>query len=255
MFKQTEDFTKERLQKLVIFCTRDCVCPEIRSEAVKVAARGIVYSHCIDLKITLSIQSWGDPEVFAVDGHRLKEVTDVEDKVGAQAMIVAVQQNKELGLDLAVLDGKIVKQILAREDLGELEKLELNGVDLVGEANPENTWISLMKASKKWSVEHLIMRASKENWATLASISKTGSINFLTICYRYAGAPWLDEVNLEDARTQLFEKESRNKYDFLAFNIQWTLGIWFKICHKNICKKNHILRKMAGILFVANLYF
>merc|ERR1719450_1046634 len=45
VFKQTEDFTKERLKKLVIFCTRDCVCPEIRFEAVKVAARGIVYPH------------------------------------------------------------------------------------------------------------------------------------------------------------------------------------------------------------------
>ena len=208
MFKQTEDFTKERLQKLVIFCTRDSVCQEIRSEAVKVAARGIVYSHGIDLKISLSIQSWGDPEVFAVNGNRLKEVTDVEGKVGAHATIVAVQQEKKNLFNL--LNMKIEKQILARDDLGQLEKVELNSVELVGVANPEKPWISLMKASKNWRVEHLIMTATKDNWATVASISNTGSIKILTISYHYAAARRLDEVNLEDARTQLFGKESRN---------------------------------------------
>ena len=209
MFKHAEDFSKERLQKLVIFCTRGSICPEMKAEVVKVATRGIVFDHGMDLKISLSIQGWGDPEIFAVDGHRLKEVTNVEEKVGAHATIVAVQQNKELGEDLAALDEKIVKQILAWVDLGELEKLELNGVDLLGETNPENPWLSLMKGSKEWSVEHLIMRSTKEIWATLASISNTGSIKYLTICYRYAGSPWLNEVNLEDARTQLFGKESK----------------------------------------------
>ena len=43
VFKRAEDFTKERLMKLVGFCTRDDVCREIKAEVVKLAARGIVY--------------------------------------------------------------------------------------------------------------------------------------------------------------------------------------------------------------------
>ena len=78
--------------KLVGFCTRDGVCREIKAEVVKLAARGIVYDDGMDLKITITIQSWGDPELFAVDGDRFEEVANVEEWVGVEATIVAVQQ-------------------------------------------------------------------------------------------------------------------------------------------------------------------
>ena len=92
VFKRVKDFTKETLMKLVGFCTRDGVCREIKAEVVKLAARGIVYDDGMDLKITITIQSWGDPELFAVDGDRFEEVANVEEWVGVEATIVAVQQ-------------------------------------------------------------------------------------------------------------------------------------------------------------------
>ena len=93
MFKQPgENFTKEMLRKLVSFCTRENVSREIKAEVVKLSARGIVDDSDMYLKITLAIQSWGDPELFVVNGFRFEEVANVEERVGVRATIVAVEQ-------------------------------------------------------------------------------------------------------------------------------------------------------------------
>ena len=122
---------RRTFKKLVMFCTRPRVCPEMKAEVVKQAAREVAFDHGMDLKITLSIQGWGDPEIFAIDGHRLEEVTKVEQKVGAHANIVSVQHKFKFP-GCRVLDEEIVKRILAREErlLGELDKLELSEVCL-----------------------------------------------------------------------------------------------------------------------------
>ena len=199
MFKEgLEHLNRRTFKKLVMFCTRPRVCPEMKAEVVKQAAREVVFDHGMDLKITLSIQGWDDPEISAIDGHRLKEVTKVEQKVGAYTNIVSVQHNKKY--PGRVLDEEIVKGILAREErhLGELDKLELSRVDLSGETNPENPLLSLMKTSKEWRVELLIIEDMKDILATLARISNTGRIRFLIFCT--TGPSWLNEVNLEDVR-------------------------------------------------------
>ena len=79
-----------------------------------------------------------------------------------------------------------------------MDKLELSRVDLSGETNPENPLLSLMKTSKQWRVELLIIEDMKDILATLARISKTGHIRFLIFCT--TGPSWLNEVNLEDVR-------------------------------------------------------
>ena len=83
---------KRTFKKLVMFCTRPRVCPEMKAEVVKQAAREVAFDHGMDLKITLAIQSWGDPELFVVNGFRFEEVANVEERVGIRATIVAVEQ-------------------------------------------------------------------------------------------------------------------------------------------------------------------
>ena len=198
MFKEGEHFKRRTLKKLVLFCTRDRICPEMKFEVLKQAAREIGYDSGMSLKVTLSIQGWGDPEIFSVDGHRLKELTNVEEKVGAHATIVSVQHNRQYPR-CKVLDEVIVKQILAREDrhLGELDKLDLSRVDLCRDTSPENPLLFLMKTSKEWRAEVLIIDDMKDILAAVASISNTGRIRNLIFCT--TGASWVNDVNLEDA--------------------------------------------------------
>ena len=203
MLKQAGDFTKETLQRLVIFCTRDSVCPEMRSEVLKVAARGIAYGYGMNLKFTLSLQGWGVPELFAVDGDQFGELTNIEEKIGAQATVVSIQQHKlrtELGMGFHVPDEGIVKQILARGEHQHegLDELRLTEVMLCGiDTNPENPLLTLMKASKEWWVEFLYIEDNKDIWATLASIANAGGIKVL--CCN-VGHRWLNDVDLADVR-------------------------------------------------------
>ena len=67
--------------------------------------------------------------------------------------------------------------ILARNDscLGELDKLEPSMVDLRVSNNVKSVFfLDLMKASKKWKLEALLMDCFKEIRMTLARISKVG---------------------------------------------------------------------------------
>ena len=209
VFKQTGDFPEETLKRLVAFCSRDLVCPEIRSEVLKVAARGMVYNPGtswhgsvygrMEFKITLTIQGWNDPELFAVDGGRLEELANIEEKVGVHATILSVQQYEkcrcggwswvglgwECGCNYLLDLEKVVKNILAR-DLGKLEKLELKHVNLRGELpykdrNPENP-LTLMRASKSWRVNVLhIDDASFDSWFPLVGSSNIGDIKHLVV--------------------------------------------------------------------------
>ena len=221
VFKQTGDFPEETLKRLVTFCSRDLVCPEIRSEVLKVAARGMVYNPGtswqgsvygrMELKITLTIQGWNDPECFAVDGGRLEELANIEEKVGVQATTLSVQQYEkcpcggECGCDYLLDLEKVVKNILAR-DLGKLEKLELSSVNLRGELpykdrNPENP-LTLMRASKSWRVNVLhIDDASFDSWVPLAGSSNIGHIKHLVV--KPSQPLW---ENLEDMRKEYLSR-------------------------------------------------
>ena len=197
VFKQTGDFPEETLKRLVAFCSRDLVCPEIRSEVLKVAARGMVYNPGtswhgsvygrMELKITLTIQIWNDPELFAVDGGRLEELSNLEEKVGVHATILSVQQYEkcpcggECGCDYLLDLGKVFKKILSW-DLGELENLELRSVNLRKDRQHKNTFLSLMRASKRWRVDFLFIDdASFDSWVPLAGSSNIGHIKHLFV--------------------------------------------------------------------------
>ena len=207
VFKQPEEnFTKETVGKLVTFCTRDNVCREIKAEVVKLAAQGIADGSDMDLKITLAIQSWGDPELFVVNGFRFEEVANVEERVGVRATILAVEQaDREWwcgGVPVVeTVYQQIVEMILARNDrcLGGLDRLELVGVNLCLSENPHNLFfLSLLKASKRWKVGVLFMDSFKDIWMMLAHISNVGRIDCLVI--RLSGPLSLDAVDRENLR-------------------------------------------------------
>ena len=206
--KLAGDFSKETLHKLVIFCTRDSICPEMQYEVLKIAARGIAFGQDRkELKFTLSIQGWGDPELFDIDGDHFAELSQIEKKIGVQVAIVSVQQfefftishDPVAGVVLTeslVLDERIVKQLLLRE----VDKLGLRLPKVMmfeSGFNPEKPLLSLMKASKKWRVEFLYIEDNKDIWATLASIANNGSIKHLRC---KIGSRWLNDVNLADVR-------------------------------------------------------
>jgi len=228
----------------VIFCTRDIVCPEMRSEVLKVAARGIAYVNGIsmDLKFTLSIQGWGDPELFVVDGHRFGELTNIEEKIGAQVTVVSVQQHQVFLIngiwfdevdEMDEMDEGVVKQILAHGDHqhGGLDKLKLIEVMCGINTNPENPLLTLMKGSRKWRVEWLFIEDNKDIWATLASIANTGSVNKL-VCN--VGHRWLNDVDLADVRklweisrrVQFQDPEDFGSQNVLFFNHRRQLYPW-----------------------------
>ena len=207
VFKHPEEnFTKETVGKLVTFCTRDNVCREIKAEVVKLAAQGIADGSDMDLKITLAIQSWGDPELFVVNGFRFEEVANVEERVGVRATILAVEQaDREWwcgGVPVVeTVYQQIVEMILARNDrcLGGLDRLELVGVNLCLSENPHNLFfLSLLKASKRWKVGVLFMDSFKDIWMMLAHISKVGRIDCLVI--RPTEPVSLDAVDRENLR-------------------------------------------------------
>ena len=215
VFKQTGDFPEETLRRLVAFCSRDLVCPEIRSEVLKVAARGMVYNPGrlgslygrMEFKITLTIQGWNDPELFAVDGGRLEELANIEEKVGVHATILSVQQYEkcpcggECGCDYLLDLGKVFKKILSW-DLGDLEKLDLRSVNLRKDRHHKNTFLSLMRASKRWRVDFLcIDDTSFDSWVPLAGSSNIGHIKHLVV--KPSQPLW---ENLEDMRKEYLSR-------------------------------------------------
>ena len=78
---------------MVEFCNQAKVGPEMRSEVVKVFARMIELSdpEGPEIKIRLAIQSWGSPETLVVNGDRLEELTEVEEKLESKAAILAIE--------------------------------------------------------------------------------------------------------------------------------------------------------------------
>ena len=99
--------------------------------------------------------------------------------------------------------------ILARNDscLGELDKLEPSRVDLHVSNNVKSVFfLDLMKASKKWKLEALLMDCFKEMWMTLAHIS-----NRVAKCHGYGGyirVKRLEGWGKESGRIHSFGKSS-----------------------------------------------
>ena len=88
-----KEFNKDTLKRMVEFCNQTKVGPEMRSEVVKMAAGMIKFPDLVrpEIKIRLAIQSWGSPETLVVNGDRLEELTEVEEKLESKAAILAIE--------------------------------------------------------------------------------------------------------------------------------------------------------------------
>ena len=214
--KDTSYFNEETLKRMVEFCNQANVSPEMRSEVVKVAAGMIEFPEPAnfdsfesatdpeysEIKISLSIQGWGYPQTFEVDGNRLEELTNVEDKLGAQTTIVAIEAYSGPIEDIQKI--KLISDRLCQNP-GELTWVDLDVADLrlsLVERDVIDAHISLLKANcKKWKIGELILDGNKDTWAALASIAATGHIFTLELeIFSSDDATWLGGVNQEDIR-------------------------------------------------------
>ena len=214
--KDTSYFNEETLKRMVEFCNQANVSPEMRSEVVKVAAGMIEFPEPAnfdsfesatdpeysEIKISLSIQGWGYPQTFEVDGNRLEELTNVEDKLGARTTIVAIEAYSGPIKDIQKI--KLISDRLCQNP-GELTWVDLDVADLrlsLVERDVIDAHISLLKANcKKWKIGELILDGNKDTWAALASIAATGHIFTLELeIFSSDEATWLGGVNQEDIR-------------------------------------------------------
>ena len=217
------------------------VSPEMRSEVVKVAATMFEFPEPVDpferslgvsdsddsddqdgsddwddqekskIMIRLRIGGlWGFPQTLEVDGNRLEELIKVEEKVGARATIVAVEIYSELIEDMKIkLIADRVRQNPGSSDHveqnpGELTMVDLGTVDLSEDSEHSDMipdLVSLLKASKRWSIGRLILESEKDVWTALANVAHTGSIFDLHIWSSDTDVgAWLRDVNREDVR-------------------------------------------------------
>ena len=208
------DFTKEQMEELVLFgmgLFGISGSPEMMSEVVKEAARRFPVSE--NVKLTIAIQSWGNPETFEVDGNFLKELTRVAEAVEAKFAITEVQ-------DSAAKKQRFIKPIFELIDAhiaqqGEmLSRLELKEVSLCGGfIKDRNFFFNLQRASQEWRVLDLIVYKRKD-FETLARYSANGRIDTFHFRAHY---------RLPRARLHLVEDVKRvwritNKFVFRLFD-------------------------------------
>ena len=180
---------------------------------------------------------WGFPQTLEVDGNRLEELIKVEEKVGARATIVAVEIYSELIEDMKIkLIADRVRQNPGSSDHveqnpGELTMVDLGTVDLSEDSEDSDMipdLVSLLKASKRWSIGRLILESEKDVWTALANVAHTGSIFILHIWSSDGGWAWLRDVNQEDVR-KVWEATydlgiEMGREDMFHFEMEWFHG-------------------------------
>ena len=213
-------FNEETLKRMVDFCNEANLSPEMRLEVVKVVAGMIEFEFprpasfdCDsfesfdaedpenEIMIRLTIQGWGYPQTFEVDGNRLEELTNVEENLGVRATIVAIKAYSGPIEDLLRI--LLIADRLSRNP-GEVTRLDLAVAELDGDNRDLiDAHVYLLKGNiKKWSITDLDLDENKDTWAALASIAATGHIFVLRI-YSFSGAAMraaMGEVNQEDIR-------------------------------------------------------
>jgi len=211
-------FNEETLKRMVDFCIEAKLSQEMRSEVVKVVAGMIEFPQPGDfdcdffesfdpvdpeIMIRLTIQGWGHPETFEVDGNRLEELTNVEENLGVQATIVEIKAYSGPFEDVQKI--KLISDRLSRNP-GELTWLDLAVAELDRDyyRGLIDAHVSLLGANiKKWSIGALDLDENKDTWASLASIAATGHIFVLRIYSSRSSddeATMLEEVNQENIR-------------------------------------------------------
>ena len=126
--QDTERFNEGTLKRMVEFCTQTKVGPQMRSEVVKVAAgmTELPGPERPEIKIRLTIQSWGSPKTLEVNGDRLQELTKVEEKLGSKATILAIEASSGHVQDTRI---KLISDRVSQNP-GELALVDLSYVNL-----------------------------------------------------------------------------------------------------------------------------
>ena len=180
-------FSKKQMEELVLFAKGlfgISGSPEMMPEVVKEAARRFPVSE--NVKLTIAIQSWGNPESFEVGGIFLETLTRVAEDVGAKFAITEVQDSatgfrfpgfmRLIEPIFKLIDGHVAQQ----EQM--LTRLELKEVSLCdGFIKQRNFFFNLQRASQEWRVLDLIVYKRKD-FETLARCSANGRID--TIHFR-----------------------------------------------------------------------
>ena len=196
------DFTKEMMEKLRVLGQEGLFgfsgSPEMMAEVVREAAQR--FPVLGNIKITIAIQSWGEPETFEVDGNKLKELTRVADAVGAKFVIKRLKESEsgDLKTDQLIFQpfSTLIDAHIAQQEEGLLDKLELNKVSLPGGwLDCRKFFFDLQKASREWSVQELIVY-KRMDFATLARYSGSlHTVNTLHFRAHYKlEARWQDDV-------------------------------------------------------------
>ena len=176
------DFTKEQMDELVLFgrgLFGISGSSEMMAEVVKEAAQRL--GKLGNFKMTIAIQSWGNPDTCEVDGKYLEELTRVAEAVGATFSIKEFEESEtEMSENLCFHKPvfTLIEAHIAQQE-GGLSKLELNKVSLPGGCVEfRKFFFNLQRASQEWSVLNLIIY-KRMDFGTLARYSPTGSINTL----------------------------------------------------------------------------
>ena len=191
------EFTKEHMEDLRLFglgLFGISGSPEMMSEVVKEAARRFPLVQ--NVKLTITIQSWGNPDTVEVDGENLEDLTKVSQAVGAKFTITEVQ-DLETHITGGLLSHQSTFRLIAAhlaQQKERLSKLELTKVNL-SLPGAHDLFFNLQRACIKWSVQNLILYKRKD-CETLARNAATGSINtlHLRVNYRLPRARWQDDV-------------------------------------------------------------
>ena len=196
------DFTKEMMEKLRVLGQEGLFgfsgSPEMMAEVVREAAQR--FPVLGNIKITIAIQSWGEPETFEVDGNKLKELTRVADAVGAKFVIKRLKESEsgDLKTDQLIFQpfSTLIDAHIAQQEEGLLDKLELDKVSLPGGwMDFRKFFFNLQRASREWSVQELIVY-KRMDFATLARYSGSlHTVNTLHFRAHYKlEARWQDDV-------------------------------------------------------------
>ena len=186
LLRKTDELSKEKVEELVGFGSSQI--PEMMAEVLKETARRMSRPgnepqkiRAGYVKMMLSIQGWGSPDVYELDGDHLEKLAQVATTVESSFTILEVEQQGN-----RIPEGNtsipLWKQIVAHvECQGEtLDKLDLDCLyfHLLGIGGIDNIFLDLLKMSKWWRVKLLQMTTNRDNsWVTLANNASTGRID------------------------------------------------------------------------------
>ena len=188
LLKGVENFTDKKLQELVEFGKTEGSFDMMGSEVVKeVASRFKILLPVPEIfsKVKVSIQGWGAPATFEMNGNHLRELMRVAREVGSKFNIKEVfgrPYHHSLKLITMLVDEQQWRGEEGPLKL-ELPFVKLNLYDLYDFSKPDPV-LSLLKASQVWKIRVLSIPAlmwTCTMWSALAQSAATGHIDTIKV--------------------------------------------------------------------------